>query len=606
MKKIFVILFLTGVILGLCSCQDYFLEKPDTTGTVDLESVFSNTKNAEAALFKSYRDVLLHGLPGGGISMDNVMLSNISGELSFGYDWQNAMPYLQTGLTATRSTDTYNRNWEVIRACYVVKENIDKVADMTDERKAYIKAEATALIAYRYMGMFYRYGGLPIVRKSFSSDDSDLNTPRATLQKTLDFIVELCNEAYAGLPDSWAGIDAGIYNGRLTKGVPLAIKARAMIYAARPLFNSSAPVIDIGENNNIVCFGSNAGAGYWQDAIAANEAVLTWANSNGKTLIFTSGEGNRNTRAQAIKDLLVVCSQFDNPEIILAYKSHDSGNRISQFYNNGPYQNREPWLIDNTGMYTNFLEKYVDTLGNRLTWPGIGAEGNRPATEWIANIARIEARFRTDLLVVGEGSAANANDANWQAENRGKWLTNMTQNPNDIGNPVNAGKGAGFSVKFYDGAGRRLWTEIPLFRLAETYLNLAEAYNEAGNPASALKNVNIIRNRAGLPSVTETDQALLREIIWREKTIEYFNENHRYFDLKHWKHPKIGTEEIGGPKRELRFLVKDYNTNKGGDNLISYWDAVAFQNVYWNPRMFLEPIPQDEVNKGIIVQNPGY
>ena len=27
------------------------------------------------------------------------------------------------------------------------------------------------LIAYRYMGMFYRYGGVPIVRKSFSSTD---------------------------------------------------------------------------------------------------------------------------------------------------------------------------------------------------------------------------------------------------------------------------------------------------------------------------------------------------------------------------------------------------------------------------------------------------
>ena len=41
--------------------------------------------------------------------------------------------------------------------------------------------------------MFYRYGGLPIVRKSFEATD-DLNIPRESLQATLDYIIELCDE----------------------------------------------------------------------------------------------------------------------------------------------------------------------------------------------------------------------------------------------------------------------------------------------------------------------------------------------------------------------------------------------------------------------------
>ena len=37
----------------------------------------------------------------------------------------------------------------------------------------------------------------------------------------------------------------------------------------------------------------------------------------------------------------------------------------------------------------------------------------------------------------------------------------------------------------------------------------------------------------------------------------------------------------------------------------SYWDAVAYEST-WNPKMYLEPIPQSEINKGTLVQNPGY
>ncbi|HIS22869.1 MAG TPA: RagB/SusD family nutrient uptake outer membrane protein, partial [Candidatus Cryptobacteroides intestinipullorum] len=143
----------------------------------------------------------------------------------------------------------------------------------------------------------------------------------------------------------------------------------------------------------------------------------------------------------------------------------------------------------------------------------------------------------------------------------------------------------------------------PLFRMAEIYLNLAEAYNETNKPADALKYLNAVHNRAGLPSITETDQNNLREIIKREKAIEFFNENQRYFDVKHWKDPRIGTEIIGGPKRELVFHV---TSNSGEASVIKgYWDTVRYET-YWHPRMYLEPFPLQEVNKGIIVQNPGY
>ena len=68
------------------------------------------------------------------------------------------------------------------------------VPDMTEEQKKVIKAEVTALIAYRYMGMFYRYGGVPKVTKAFEASD-DLTAGRESLENTLQYILDLCDEA---------------------------------------------------------------------------------------------------------------------------------------------------------------------------------------------------------------------------------------------------------------------------------------------------------------------------------------------------------------------------------------------------------------------------
>ena len=100
-----------------------------------------------------------------------------------------------------------------------------------------------------------------------------------------------------------------------------------------------------------------------------------------------------------------------------------------------------------------------------------------------------------------------------------------------------------------------------------------------------------------------TGKEALRSEIQREKALEYFEENHRYYDVKHWKHPDIGTKILGGDMTEISFL------REGGSNtmdaLVSYWDAYSYTG-YWHPKWFLEPFLQTEVNKGIIVQNPGY
>ncbi|MBK5720639.1 RagB/SusD family nutrient uptake outer membrane protein [Dysgonomonas sp. Marseille-P4677] len=603
MKNI-IILLLT---IFLFSCENEFLEIPDTSGTVDLDEIYSSGKNAEGALAKCYRDVLKHGWPTGwGVGHGN--LGSISGERYKGYSWHGTFHIAESGLSVTGSdgsdagADHYKQNWMYIRACYIVKENIDRVPDMSDEMKGYIKAEATALIAYRYMGMFYRYGGLPLVVKSFNSDD-DLFIGRSPLSATYNFVEGLIEEAYSGLPDRWESK----YGGRITKGAALAMKARLQMFAARPLFNSSKPYISGSETDSLVCFGAYD-TNRWNEAIKSNEAVLTWAKANGYELRNTGGAGDGNPNPNAMDDYGTAVSLPNNNEVILAYKFNEenqNNNYLAYYYNASPYWWKDRWDTDNIGLLTNFLENYYLEDGTTPVWPKVGDASPLPASHWLENMSKIEARFKVDYIVPGAGSKSNPGDNSWNLGGWGRRAGN-TSASNSFPGVGESGKGCGAPTKFYYKAGGRTWFEPPLFRLAETYLNLAEAYNEIGNTSKALESLNKVHNRAGLPKITESDQARLRTLIQREKAIEFVGENQRYYDVKHWKHPDIANGIIGGNMRELQFYSSSMNNNGQMPNqIIHYWDANSYV-AYWNPRMYLEPIPQTEVNKGVTVQNPGY
>jgi tetratricopeptide (TPR) repeat protein len=74
-------------------------------------------------------------------------------------------------------------------------------------------------------------------------------------------------------------------------------------------------------------------------------------------------------------------------------------------------------------------------------------------------------------------------------------------------------------------------------RYADVLLMAAEAHNENGDATKALEYLNMVRERARggndaiLPDITETDQAALRLLIWKERRHELAFETVRYFDL---------------------------------------------------------------------------
>ena len=118
-----------------------------------------------------------------------------------------------------------------------------------------------------------------------------------------------------------------------------------------------------------------------------------------------------------------------------------------------------------------------------------------------------------------------------------------------------------------------------VFRLAEQYLIRAEARVQLNRLAEGEADLNIIRKRAGLGSLTGGTKDSLLEAILHERQVEFFTEwGHRWLDLK-----RMG---------KINDVMGSVTSEKGGK-----WNA---NWAYW-------PIPQSDLIKDHnLVQNSGY
>jgi hypothetical protein len=118
-----------------------------------------------------------------------------------------------------------------------------------------------------------------------------------------------------------------------------------------------------------------------------------------------------------------------------------------------------------------------------------------------------------------------------------------------------------------------------VFRLAEVMLIRAESRVQLNDPDGARKDINTVRNRAGLEEITSTDKSFILNAIARERRLELFAEfGHRWFDLK-----RTG---------KVNEVMSAFAANK---------DAI------WTADDQLYPIPQSDIllNKNLS-QNHGY
>ena len=141
----------------------------------------------------------------------------------------------------------------------------------------------------------------------------------------------------------------------------------------------------------------------------------------------------------------------------------------------------------------------------------------------------------------------------------------------------------------------------PFFRLAEIYLNYAEAKFELGDEAAARQYLNKVRARqsVNMPPIpaTVTGEAL-RQRIYNERRIELAFEAHRFFDIRRWK---IATIIENRPIYGMD-ITKNLTTGA-----TTYTPVLLLQKNLYTDKMNLLPVETAEVIRNSPeLQTPGW
>lgn len=165
----------------------------------------------------------------------------------------------------------------------------------------------------------------------------------------------------------------------------------------------------------------------------------------------------------------------------------------------------------------------------------------------------------------------------WEVNYGGKtWPARVTKQMNNRQNYFKY-----FVTKFSYQDGDPMLSSPVMLRWAEVILNIAEAYAHKGDKGNAIKYVNVIRKRAGIPAFSETDMlgyTDILQVVMDERRMELAFEGDRRMD--------VYTNKLNMDRQFPGchpYKVIEYNDNK-------------IQN----------PIPQSEYSVSGIQQNSGY
>jgi hypothetical protein len=139
-----------------------------------------------------------------------------------------------------------------------------------------------------------------------------------------------------------------------------------------------------------------------------------------------------------------------------------------------------------------------------------------------------------------------------------------------------------------DAFGYAMWKDLPLMRLGETYLLLAEAQFKQNHPDDAAESINALRTRANAPTVDAADITL--DFILDERVRELVGEENRRMTLM-----RTGT---------LLDRIESRNPPVGNSSI----DVTGLDVLEAGEKLLL-PIPQSEIdlNKdGELPQNDGF
>ena len=476
--------------------------------------------------------------------------------------WSAANPFSDTWRISYRAIAEINTYLEKIEKVDLSEYEYDANYALMKQQYELFPYELRFLRAYFYFELVKTYGDVPLVTKTLNNAEAN-NVVRTPADEVFQYIIDECNAVAEFLPINYKNEP---YNeiGRATRPAALALRTRALLYWASPLFNTN------GNKERWLAAAQSAKqlidhAEAWELKLANYKDL--WGDNafeGNSELIMGVGTGKTDS--------------FERANYPVGVENGSSGNCPSQS------------LVD---MYEYQSGENVGKTFGEVHPSSIDITAENPYNG-------LDPRFA--LTVVKNGDTWPTNSA--QA------ATVETFHGGFNGAPkVNATPTGYYLKKYVDGAvittynnstqRRHTWI---IWRLSEIYLDYAEAmfnyYGDADNKGtlgmSANEAVNILRNRDDIqmPPFSGSDNWIAK--YERERAIEFAFEDHRFWDVRRWK------------KGSQYFTkVQEAKLTRDGDGNITL--ARETVSRLWDEKFNLFPIPQSEIQKnGRLVQNPGW
>lgn len=617
-NKYIYIIILASIFI---SCEDY-LDKVQESDGLQQNDVFDNLRLASNFLDGGY-GVLVTEVSAKNGTTDYLPAMTMGGE---GYPGRlnNNVPLIynqyaqgdylslinSTGGQAPVFVTRYANGWKGVRIVNSFLENADLIADATEEQINQLKGQAYLLRAFYYHLMTKRHGGLIYLKENLDLNGG-LEFQRESYQSNFNDMIADLDLAISLLPVSWPSEKVG----RLTKGAAMALKSRITLFGASPLANPS---------NDIQL---------WQNAAKAASDLINFANDNGLyALADASAAANLDVDhngADLFTPEPAVLQPYRNifvgqgtsktfPEEVIFMESNEVFRIFGSFVNPIPRLTLTVGfdIVKGNGgpMNIGALANFVDKFETKNGLPISEDPTYNPQEPFINR----DPRFYNAILFDGvqwqhttSGPVNGTGVVDLAIENESGQYGLDLNNPSSPANlQWRVQNSTGYRIRKWapNGAFWRSGTNIEsdyhinnvIFRMAEVYLNFAEAANEAygptgtvpGSSLTALAAVNMIRNRVGMPSINTGSKDVLRERIRNERAVELCFEGHRYDDIRRWKVAHL--EE----NTKVEFLEMRW---QGGESA-TYPTGFSYENVEqadlkktFTDKNYWWPIPSSEI-----------
>ena len=493
----------------------------------------------------------------------------------------------------------YPESYRLIRNCNDFLEKIIDAPMNEDEKKTTI-GEVKFLRAWVYFTLVKRYGGVPLIDKpqQYTGKESlaELEVPRSTEEEIFRFIIKDCKEAAEALPEVRTTEKA-----RVTRYAALALCSRAALYAGSI---AKYGKVGLGKLTGIE---SSKADEFYQIAYDAADFII----KKGPYKLFNQIPD----KEQNFNKLFVT---KDNGEYIFE-KLFDVATGLGNSYD----KKHLPYSYCRWGSITPTFEmveafEYQDgsegkiDIGQSFETTYEMFQGKDPrflASIYVPGSSLLGSTMQFQRgLILKDGSKYYAQSAPGPSYLLETYIDPETQRKDTIfgkdgGTYTGDASKTGFNIRKFVNENLKTeaqWdfgkteTSFPIFRLAEVYLNLAEATVEMGKyQTEAFEAIKKIRDRAGVVTPFAVVDV---EKVRHERQVELAFEGHRFWDMKRWRiaHLPVDQGGLNGfrgaglhpffdlrirkyvfevandlPKRQRVFTEKNYYTKFSGNDMNS-------------------------------------